>query len=67
MDELRVLRPVFPGDTLHIEIEITETRPLRSREDRGLLSYLTSVVNQDGVVVMTYRSSLFMDRRPAQA
>lgn len=64
MDEMRLHHPVFPGDTLHVAIEITETRPIRSRNDRGLLSYLTKVVNQDGVEVMTYRSLLFMSRRP---
>ncbi|MES2271190.1 MAG: MaoC family dehydratase [Pseudomonadota bacterium] len=66
MDKMRLHRPVFPGDTLHIEIEITETRPIRSRSDRGLLSYLTKVVNQDGLEVMSYQSLLFMSRRPAQ-
>ncbi len=66
MDELRLHRPVFPGDTLRIEVEILETRELRSRTDRGLLSYLTRVINQNGKTVMTYRSSLFMGRRPPQ-
>lgn len=66
MDELRLHRPVFPGDTLHIEVEITETRELRSRTDRGLLNYLTRVINQNDETVMNYRSSLFMGRRPQQ-
>lgn len=65
MDEMRLPRPVFPGDTLRIEIEIVETRPLKSRSDRGLLTYLTRVINQNGDPVMTYRSTLFMARRPA--
>lgn len=67
MDELRLHRPVFPGDTLHIEVEITDTRELKSRGDRGLLNYLTTVLNQDGEAVMTYRSTLFMGRRPPSA
>ena len=65
MDEMRLPRPVFPGDTLHVELEIIEARPIRSGNDRGLLSYLTKVINQDGAGVMTYRGLLFMARRPA--
>lgn len=64
MDEMRLHLPVFPGDILHLEMEVTEARMLRSREDRGLLGYLTRIINQDGIAVMTYRSRLFMERRP---
>lgn len=65
MDELRMQRPVFPGDILRIEVEITDTRPLRSRPEHGLLQYLTTTRNQSDEVIMTYRSTLIMDRRPA--
>lgn len=65
MDEMRMHLPVFPGDALRIELEVTEVRQLRSRDDRGLLGYLTRIINQDGVAVVTYRSLLFMERRPA--
>ena len=64
MDKFRLLKPVFPGDTLHMEIEITETRPLRSKPDRGLLHYVTRVANQADEVVLTYLSALIMARRP---
>lgn len=66
MDEMRLHRPVFPGDVLHIVVEISEVRPIRSSEDRGLLSYLTTALNQDDEPVLTYRSTLFMARRPKQ-
>lgn len=64
MDEMRLHRPVFPGDVLHIVVEISEVRPIRSSEDRGLLSYLTTALNQDDQAVLTYRSTLFMARKP---
>lgn len=67
MDEMRLHRPVFPGDVLHIVVEIAEVRPIRSSEDRGLLSYSTTAFNQDGHAVLTYRSTLFMSRRPRTA
>lgn len=64
MDEFRLHQPVFPGDTLHMEVEITEMRPLRSKPDRGLLHYVTRVANQKDEVVLTYLSTLIMARRP---
>lgn len=67
MDEMRVLSPVYPGDTLYIEVEFTELRPSQSRPDRGLASYLTTVRNQDEKAVLTYRSTLFLGRRPGSA
>lgn len=66
MDEFRLLRPVFPGDTLHIEVEVRETRPLQSKPDRGLLHYVTRAANQNDEVVLTYLSTLIMARRPEQ-
>lgn len=67
MDEMRLPAPVFPDDTINVAIEILETKHLRSYDDRGILSYLTRVSNQDGLVVLTYRSALFMARRPRRA
>ncbi|WP_446655196.1 MaoC/PaaZ C-terminal domain-containing protein [Blastomonas sp.] len=64
MDEMRLHAPVYPGDTLRIAVELTDVRPSRSKPDRGLVSYLTTVSNQDDLAVMTYRSSLFLARRP---
>lgn len=67
MDEMRLHQPVFPGDVLHIEVEIVEARPIRSSQDRGLLSYLTTASNQNDQAVLTYRSTLFMARKPQAA
>lgn len=67
MDEMRLHAPVFPGDILHSEVELTEVRALRSKPDRGIVSYLTTVSNQDDVPVMTYRSSLFLGRHPSDS
>jgi acyl dehydratase len=34
-DEFRWPKPVRPGDELHLEIEVLETRPSKSRPDQG--------------------------------
>ena len=65
VDELRWLKPVYPGDTLHVSGEIVETRPSRSKPDIGSFRTRTTVTNQDGVPVMTFISIVLMRRRPA--
>ena len=64
IDDLRWLKPVHPGDTLSVEIEILEKRPLESRPDVGLHKSRTSVFNQDGVEVMRFTSNMMSRRRP---
>src|SRR5258708_3754152 len=37
IDNLRWLRPVRPGDTLHARFTVLEARPSQSRPDRGVV------------------------------
>jgi acyl dehydratase len=64
IDELRWVKPVRPGDTLRATMTVLEARPSRSKPDRGALLCATEVVNQDGVVVMTWRNTHLMLKRP---
>ncbi|HXZ02754.1 MAG TPA: MaoC/PaaZ C-terminal domain-containing protein [Stellaceae bacterium] len=45
-DELRRLEPVRPGDALHVEPEIVETAPSRSKPERGILCVACRVGNR---------------------
>ena len=45
-DELHWLKPVRPGDTLHIELEVMEKKPSSSKPDRGILRIAYRVKNQ---------------------
>ena len=65
IDELRWKKPVYPGDTLHVNGEILETTPSRSRPEMGSFRTRTTVTNQDGDVVMTFVSIVLIRRRPA--
>ena len=67
VDELRWLKPVYPGDTLHVRGTIESKTPSRSRPDIGSFRTLTTVTNQDDVAVMTFTSIVLMRRRPAEA
>jgi acyl dehydratase len=65
VDELRWLKPVYPGDTLTVRGKITEKTPSRSKPEIGSFRTQTSVTNQDGVPVMRFTSIVLMQRRPA--
>jgi acyl dehydratase len=64
IDELRWVAPVRPGDTIYSIVEVVETRPSKSKQDRGSIRLSFSTRNQDGDVVMTYTSSMILWRRP---
>ena len=65
VDELRWLKPVYPGDTLRVESEIMEVTPSRSKPDIGSFRTLVTVFNQDDVAVLSFTSIVLMRRRPA--
>ena len=67
IDELRWLKPVYPGDTLNVRGEIIEKTPSRSKPDIGSFRTRTTVTNQDGVSVLTFISIVLIRRRPAEA
>ncbi|MEO0499748.1 MAG: MaoC family dehydratase [Pseudomonadota bacterium] len=64
LDGLRWLRPVYPGDVLRVETELTEVRPSRSRPDMGSIHSDVTVFNQDDEPVMTMKSIGLMATRP---
>ena len=55
-DELRWLKPVYPGDVLRIETELLEKTRSRSRPEMGSFRSIIQVFNQDDVMVMSFRS-----------
>lgn len=63
IDELRWLAPVRPGDTLHCEVEVLETRPSASKPDRGIARLRYAAVNQRGETVMTFVIAHLLRRR----
>jgi len=64
-DEFRWPRPVRPGDELHLEIEVLEVRPSKSRPDQGLIKVRTTTLNQKGEPVQVNVGNLIVPRRPA--
>lgn len=66
MEQLRWLKPVRPGDTLSVEVEVVECVASR-KGDRGYVTWDHSTRNQRGEVVMTFRSTGILLRRPQVA
>ena len=64
MDEVRWLRPVRPGSTLHVEGEVVSSRPSQSKPDRGFTEIAYRVIDKQHNVVMTYRTTHILRRRP---
>jgi acyl dehydratase len=65
VDELRWLKPVYPGDTITVRGKIVDKTPSRSKPDIGSVRTETTVTNQDDVPVMRFTSIVLMRRRPA--
>jgi len=66
VDELRWLKPVYPGDTLRVESEIVAVTPSRSKPGIGSFRTAVRVMNQNDVPVMTFTSIVLMRRRPGR-
>jgi acyl dehydratase len=62
VEENRWGRPVRPGDRLNVRRHTLAKRP---RDERvGEVEFLYEVVNQDGLVAMTQRVLILLERRP---
>ncbi|MCP3954444.1 MAG: acyl dehydratase, partial [Desulfobacterales bacterium] len=60
--DLDVLGPVFIGDSLTVELKVTDRRETR-KADRGIVTFAHQVLNQAGEVVMAYRVKRMIRRK----
>ena len=58
-------RPTRPGDVLHVESEILEVTPSRSKPDRGFITLKSQTLNHKGEVVQIQTARLLVWRRKA--
>lgn len=66
IDQLRWVKPVYPGDTLRCETEVLEKRRSASRPEMGIFKNALRVFNQHDELVMTMVSNgLIATRDPA--
>jgi acyl dehydratase len=60
-------RPTKPGDCLHVECEIIDIKPSRSRPERGMVTMRIETLNQRGEIAQRLTAKLVVPRRPATA
>ena len=63
--EIQWPRPTRPGDVLHVESEVLEVTPSRSRPERGMVVVRSETRNQHGEVLQRLTTKLVVSRRPA--
>lgn len=65
-DEVRFPKPLFHGDTVHVESEVREMRDSRSRPDNGIVVFEHRAYNQHNELVATCKRSALMLKKPKQ-
>ena len=63
LDEVRFLKPVYAGDTLHVIATVRSLTPSGSRTDRGYVGMEWDVRNQKGECVLTAKPEHVVMRR----
>ncbi len=61
IDKLRFTRPVFIGDTIHVVKKVIGKE--QKGADRGVVTFETKVLNQDGQTVIIYTDKLLVKAR----
>lgn len=67
IDNLRWIKPVYPGDTLRCETEVLEKRRSKSKPDIGLFKSRARVFNQDDAMVLEMVSNGLIRVRDPEA
>jgi len=62
-EEVHWLKPVRPGDSLNVRVEVIELTPARARTDRGFVRFRYTTSNQNREVVMTMNINYIVARR----
>lgn len=64
-EKIRFVKPVFIGDTIHLEMEIVEKRPSPKHPDHGFVLQKGTTINQRGEIVCVFTHVGFVERRDA--
>ena len=64
-EEVKFPKPVFYGDTLRIESEVTAVRESNSRPTAGIVTWEHRAINQRDEIVCTMKRSALLHKKPA--
>jgi itaconyl-CoA hydratase len=62
-NDIKLVAPVFAGDTLYAESEVLAKRESQSRPTQGIVTVKTRGTNQEGKVVMSYERTVLVPKR----
>ena len=62
-DKVRLIAPVFVGDTIYAESEVLEVRESKSRPKQGIVTVRTTGKKADGTVIMTFERAILVPKR----
>jgi acyl dehydratase len=65
VDGIEWSRPVRPGDTIQVEMEILAIRPSKSQPDYGIVKIRSTARNQNGEVVYVVTPNCWVPRKSA--
>lgn len=63
IDELRWIKPVFPGDTLRMKSTVAGKKESKSRPEMGIVFMLNEVLNQKDELVMSFKPTVMFKKR----
>ena len=62
-NDIRLVAPVFIGDTIYAESEVLSKRESAKRPTQGIVTVKTTGKKADGTVFMTYERSVLVPKR----
>lgn len=62
-DRVKLLAPVFAGDTIYAESEVLEKRASKSRPNQGIVTVRSTGKKGDGTVCITFERTLLIPMR----
>lgn len=66
-EQIRLMAPVFVGDTIYATSQVLDVRPSKSRRGQGIVKVRTTGLKADGAVFMTFERSALLPMRSAAA
>ena len=64
-DEMRMLKPVYAGETVRCVTTVDSVRVSNSKPDRGIVVYASELLNQENEPVFSIKCTTLMARDPA--
>jgi acyl dehydratase len=64
-EELRWPAPLVPGDSIHVRVEIIESRASKSRPEIGIVRARIRTLREDGAAVQEMIANLIVPAKPA--